>query len=360
MTLWKRHPKNEMTPPPEVYMTILTYGHDIIQELIQYHPSVTTAIVLQQSLALGSDTEKMYITGELTRNAQDILYHESGAFVASQILEEALSTTDDAMIDEALQFMAAAHDANGHNAHGSELQRSMGHKHANHAVRLWITLLGTLEGDSKLANRERTTHIERWWKAVDCIASRSEVINTAQDGHSCRCLIKILEGFGHMTRIKEVTAQLAPPWEIDPEHEVLHALIIHEFANYVIQAMIDCNIEMPRIIDCIKRHLISIAEDKHGNYVLQACIKSPHCDKDRVSLAAQFGREKSKIKKEDRCRKIETMFGNSQTAAKYREKTTHSRSAWNSGNDGWSTWNSGNDWWSTRDPWNSGTDGWKW
>ena len=353
MTLWKRHPRYEVTLPQEVYITILTHGHDIRQELIQYHPSVTTAIVLQQSLAIGSDTEKMYITRELTRNAQDILYHESGAFVASQILEEALSTLDDAMIDEALQFMAAAHDANGDNAHGSELQKSMRHKHANHAVRMWIKLLGTLG----LANRERTTHIEQWWKEVDSITARFEVINIAQHDISCRCLIEILKAFGHTARIKEVTAQLAPPREIDPKHEVLHDLIIHEFANYVISTMIDTNIEMPRIIDCIKHHLKAIACDDYGNYVVQACIESPHCDKDRVSLAAQFDREKSMIsahwaaqdKNKDVCKKMERIFRNSKTAAKYREKT-NSRSAWNSGND----------WWSTSYHWNSSTDGGKW
>ena len=278
--------------------------------------------MLQQSLVLGSDTQKMMITRDLKKKAQAILYHESGAFVASQILTEALTTKDDAMIDETLQFMAEAHDVDEGNLHGSELLKSMQHNHANHSVRMWIKLLGTLD-DTQSASQ--TTHIERWWKDVDGIttgcdmdSAGTEFINIAQGPISCRSLIAMLTAFGHMPRIKDVTAQLVNT------REVLRDLIIHQFGNYVITTMVKQNIEIPRIIDCVKQHFAEIACDDYGNYVMQACLASPHCDQDRASLADEFDRQKKTISaqcRSERFEKLKPVLGNSKTTAKARKAT---------------------------------------
>ena len=91
---------------------------------------------------------------ELTKQARGILHHKLGAFVASQILWEA-THNDSAMVDEALEFMEEALNANGEN----NVYLSMKHSHANHAVRAWIELLGTMD-ETISANRHK--HIERF------------------------------------------------------------------------------------------------------------------------------------------------------------------------------------------------------
>ena len=143
------------------------------------------------------------------------------------------------------------------------------------------------------------------------------IINLAQGSISCRSLNEILTAFGHTTRIKDVTAQLVNT------REVLRDLIVHKFGNYVITTMVKQNIEMQRIIECLKRHFAEIACDTYGNYVMQACLASPHCDKDRAALAFEFDREEKTIsaKSSQLCQKIQTVFCNSKTAAKAREAT---------------------------------------
>ena len=275
------------------------------------------AVVVQQSFVLGNATQKIMITQKLKPMAKDILYHESGGFVVSQILTEAL--TDKGMVTDALQFMAKAHDADRCEDH-KELLKSMQHAAANHSVRIWIELLGVQEKDENRGD-DFAMHIDRWWRDIDGIVAtcdkqgfETHIITLAQSCSGCRSLIQMFKSFGNTTRLKDATAQLVSTTDI------LLDLIKDEYGNYVIKTMVQENIEMPEILKCMSGHFLDIACHKHGNFVLQAYLGSPHCDAYRMFFEGKFEDVKQHIAKKDQALydRISDKLRTSRTMAKVR------------------------------------------
>lgn len=292
MGLWRRSPNfsDELKLPTDFYKHICDNACGLVQGGCEYDRGLAShgAVIVQQSFVLGNATQKIMIIQELKQMAKRILYHESGGFVVSQILTEAL--TDKGMVTDALQFMAkAAHDADQCKDQ-KELIKSMRHGAANHSVRIWIELLGVQEKyEDRVADFDM--HIDRWWTDIDGIvaapdkhgfATHTGIISLAQNNPGYRCLIQMIRSFGNTTRLTRVTEQLVRP------EGILLDLIKDQWGNFVITAMIEENIEMLTIIECMLKYFKHIRDHKYGNYPLQACIGSPHCDAHRMSFENLF------------------------------------------------------------------------
>ena len=290
--LWRRSPnyRDDLELPTDFYKHICDNACELVQGGCEHDRGLASqgAVIVQQSLVLGNATQKIMITQKLKQMAKGILYHESGGFVVSQILTEAL--TDEGMVTDALQFMAkAAHDADRCKDH-TELLESMKHGAANHSVKIWIELLGVQE---KCENRvdDFAMHIDRWWRDIDGIvatpdkqgfATHTGIISLAQNCPGYRSLTQMIKSFGNTTRLTHVTEQLVRP------KDILLDLVNDKNGNFVITAMIEENIEMPEILQCMSQHFEDIACHKYGKYPLQAYIESPHCDAHRMIFERKF------------------------------------------------------------------------
>ena len=286
--LWKRNPHAtaiDTTLPAEVHELIHTNILTIVQQMLHtsHDGRFDAQMLLQQSLVIGSTTQKNAIVSELTKQAHGILHNKLGAFVASQILWEA-THNDSAMVDEALEFMEEALNANGEN----NVYLSMKHSHANHAVRAWIELLGTMD---ETISADRHAHIERFLQEMETIVKSdcTSILVLAQNGLSYRCLMETMKTFGESTRLQGVKAQLCH------NQEVLRDLIIHEYANFVVSAMVLNNVEVETIVECIKKHFTQITCNQYGNHVMQNCLLARHCDAHKSALAKLFERHDDEI-----------------------------------------------------------------
>ena len=247
---------------------------------------------------------------ELTKQAHGILHNKLGAFVASQILWEA-THNDSAMVDEALEFMEEALDAN--------VYLSMKHSHANHAVRAWIELLGTMD---ETISADRHAHIQRFYQEMENIVKSecTSILVLAQNGLSYRCLMETMKQFGESTRLQGVKAQLCH------NQEVLRDLITHEYANFVVSAMLLHNVEVETIVECIKQHFTQITCNQYGNHVMQNCLLSRHCDAHKSALTKLFEKHEDEIntywstKDIKMYRHLKNTFHNEETRARARRQ----------------------------------------
>ena len=73
-------------------------------------PSLGSKVV-QKCLALAGPSEKEQIITRLNSGARRLLYHDSGCFVVSQVLQEGSASPDESIVAAAINFMAAAHKA---------------------------------------------------------------------------------------------------------------------------------------------------------------------------------------------------------------------------------------------------------
>ena len=247
------------------------------------------------------------------------MHHESGAFVVSQILTEALSHNDVDVGLEAFNFMTEACGVNGCDDNGCELFASMIHPHANHSAKMWVKLLDVLSRRTSAV--DVGVHIDHFWRAVDSIFSKNDgcgcctqVIHLAQCCHGCRVLNQLLESFGNIKQMKNMIAQLLSP------SSVLLDLVLHPFANYSNQTMVEQHIETQSIIECLQQNFLQCACSDFGNYVLKACLRSPECDSHRACFLEAFQKQRDVFaaRHAQRCTSIGQLLRNTTTFAKAR------------------------------------------
>ena len=323
--LWRRQPSSickEVRLPPYLHQLICDRACEFVlddpvgqfmRDGFGKRMGSSGCVTVQWALVLGNAMEKTMIIRKLKKRATEIIYNRwSGGFVAAQIVMEALVDNDVAVVTEALEFMTVAHDSD--NDPGSQLLASMKHCSANHPVRLWIKLLGGL-------NQNRHTsvnvHIERLWLAVDAIVAKREtmeIVRLAQSQNGCRSLNQLLISFGNTGRMEGVIAQLVS------NSDILLDLIRHPFANYIMTTMLQQGIEAPRIIECVKRNFLASACNDHSNYVLTACLESPHCDAHLHQFAAELRMHRKAIDEVNKYRsqRIENQLSEATTIAKAR------------------------------------------
>ena len=299
-------------------------ARDLAQHLLEHEADTQRvqsrgANVLQRVLTLALPPQQIEIIKELSKDAQTLLHHKSGCFVVSQILNEAICSRNPEVGLEALNFMAAAHDAGRHNDYGQKLLTSMRHAHANHSVSMWVKLLGQM---AYIGSPEVKQHTNDLWHAVDTIVSTkdpsgtcTQVLDLAQCSFGYRTLSELVDTFGKTPQMVGIFTQLigTPAALLD--------LITHPYANFAIQRIM--TVQPDPVIECILENFLHCVLNEYGNYVLQACLSSPACDERRPSFLTKFIEHKSQIFAEcrSRCARIEQLLTKETTIAKVRCNT---------------------------------------
>ena len=224
-------------------------------------PSLGSKVV-QKCLALAGPSEKEQIITRLNSGARRLLYHDSGCFVVSQVLQEGSASPDESIVAAAINFMAAAHKAEQAASYRDNLFNSMTHSHANHSLKMWVQLLAPSENYA--ASRTSSDgHLEAILSVV-----QEHLLELVTHCQGVRTVNSLLEQFGStdQRKVRPILEKLVG------ETHVLDNLIRNEFANFAISIAVD--LELDRICQAMCDHFAEYALDRYGNYVLQKCVAS--------------------------------------------------------------------------------------
>ena len=239
-------------------------------------------IAIQKTLVLAPIPQKLNIISILHKDAKRLLYHESGCFVVSQILQEALSTQEKSndVLEVAHNFMVEAHTTVTKEGVKQNLLKSMRQAHANHAFKMWIKLL------SQSKQMAHGKQLEMIWDVLEK-NSMKMLINR----QGIRSAIALLEHF--LVRMPCKTEAIMK--HMTDDQSQLDALIRDEYANHAVQIIVEYKPE--EISTCVWFNFLAHATHPHANYVLQACISSPACIHWLTSFADAFMEHEAEIKK---------------------------------------------------------------
>ena len=274
--LWELH--RGATPPSmenPVFFNICTFVLEEAESLAMDEKDIVMpsdgGVVVQKILVLSAAEEKTRIIERLLTSADQMIYHPSGCFVASQIMEEANREADRpgddrSVIEAAHNFMMRAHKApaDGEQQYLDKLRKSMMHMHANHSFRLWVL------GLKKAAALPHETRELDAMLAVVRIQARDMVMNSV----ACRIVNELLR--------KAALYRLQPIWEAlvqDPDdtpEDRVESLIDHPFANHTIQVFIEApqSEKLAHHIICrvVQNNFAKYVVHPHANYVVQKCL----------------------------------------------------------------------------------------
>ena len=218
-------------------------------------------VLVQAFLTLAAKDQKIQIIERLLAEAPWLVYHDVGCFVASQIVHEGLQWKDDELSSWVTCFMETAHYHVQAETHRENWLNSMKHPHANHAFKMWIEFM---VWQSK--NRGDVDHIMRYLDAIleaVCVNAIDIVVNR-QGVRIILCLIKWLWD-AKKDKLQPLIETLIG------DGETLDSLIKNQYANYVIQLLIDY---FPDPIETmVAKRLAEYAQHDYANYVVQKSIQ---------------------------------------------------------------------------------------
>ena len=136
------------------------------------------------------------------------------------------------------------------------LLSSVKHAHANHSLRVWLSLLDAVRSTMT----ECFTHLNHLLDVV-----RFNALELVMDCQGCRIINKLFLEFPEHCVVGHVLETLLG------DTDMLLLLIVHEFANYPIQLAAELDPE--RIFRAVELHFDTVAPDQYGNFVAQRCIK---------------------------------------------------------------------------------------
>ena len=278
LEVWQRRAGDEVKPfslYPDDFEYLLYYARDLALENRNRNSCSTGcdrpgSQVLQRMLVLSDYPAQLAIVNQLIPYAKLVLYHESGCFVVSQILQEALSA--DCLTRAAHNFMLCAHEWTGdawQKKFHDNLYRSMTDMHANHSFQMWLPLLSRLSGLPDVA-ASSFCHFsdlrDVLWASISEV-TRANAATLSMHQAGVRTLNTMLRCYEEH--------QLRPIInELVENDDLLDTLMKHQFANHAIQLIIP--FEYDRIAGLVYRNFAEYARGDYANYVVQACIT--HCD----------------------------------------------------------------------------------
>ena len=248
---------------PDLFHTVLQLAEELALEArLDKHTPSRGSVVVQKTLVLSQAHEKKQIIQRLLRSASRLIYHDSGCFVASQIMQEALISTPgpESVVEAAYNFMRKAHAGTSDRDYQDKLFYSMQHVHANHAFKMWVQLLAA---STQLMETQELDTI------LDVVKDKTlDLVMNCQGVRSVNVLLE------HFIRTDEGKVQSILDGLVEDDVK-LDGLIRHEFANHSIQAIIECKPENIARVVC--QNLSEYASHKYANYVLQQCIAKSAC-----------------------------------------------------------------------------------
>ena len=301
------------------HLALPTIPRDL-QQIFQYEDILcdfacfSSHRMLQKVLVLVPNRLKISIIHSLTRQADRLIYHCNGCFVAGQIVFEALMAQDKArvgdlswsvveIVDAALHFMNEAHDGDVMgNLSNNRVAITIFDKHGNYSLRSWIELLAKVQNFVSADLRSElfeTAHCFRW-NQLNCIL---KVVSL--DFHN---IVTNVYGIRTVTGILEFVARSDNPNLCEEQNALVKIIldqvvgkglrdyIVHEFANYAVSYAIP--VRFWEIFVCIVSNLVVFLRDPHGNYVVQRCIDSKKCMDDHHGQIPILTLAESLIKQE--------------------------------------------------------------
>jgi hypothetical protein len=130
--------------------------------------------------------------------------------------------------------------------------------HANHSLKLFVSLLASLE--SAYNHAPSSSHLARILAVVV-----HNAFGLVRDCQGVRMINVLLDEFGSSQRVAPLLDRLLD------EPIGLAMLIVDEFANYAINAALD--VEHERICQVVRTHFVEYAMNKYANHVVQKCIE---------------------------------------------------------------------------------------
>ena len=221
--------------------------------------------VLQRMLVLSECTAQLRIVHQLMHVASQMLYHDSGCFVVSQILQAALDAH--ALRCYAHNFMLVAHG--WYVCHDNVLSfcqnllLSMTHKHANHSFQMWVSLLFARVPQEEA--QEKALIQESQGPILGVIRENAATLAVHHTG--CRVVNSLLTSSVSREQLQPVLDRLLA------SNDQLDTFMEHPFANHTVQYLV-C-FEYDRVAELVCGSFSKYANDDFANYVVQACIK--HC-----------------------------------------------------------------------------------
>ena len=253
---------------------VLQHAEDLaLEERIDKNIPSRGSEVVQKILVLSQMHEKTQLIRQLLRSASRLIYHDSGCFVVSQIIQEALTSTpgSDSVVEAAHDFMLKAHAGTIHRDYENNLVKSMLHLHSNHSFKMWIILLISSPLLTETPVLDAILHVVK-----------THTLDLVMDCQGVRSVNVLLSHF-----LKNKQDKVKPIVKTLVEDEVrLDGLIRHEFANHTIQVLIDDKPE--DICRVVWKNFPEYALHQYANYAVQKCIASPACGNWLLRFAETF------------------------------------------------------------------------
>jgi hypothetical protein len=258
LTIWRRKQrKHHIKLNDEVLSFVIANARTLSLEDNQYKNAYASVyvITMQKALVLASPQQKIDIITALSRFAKRLLYHDGGCYVASQLVQEG---NDLQVRPAAMHFMEQAHDFFDSETGVFEynLKISIYDTHANHALRIWISLW-------RHTDTVNEQHVQTMFRIVE-----ENAVDMAMDCQGVRTVNQLLLSCGEKfpQQTKKVLEVL-----LDSDDR-LRRLINHEYGNFAITQATDF---MPqRIYDAVLENFEEYVLGQFSNHVVQHCINT--------------------------------------------------------------------------------------
>ena len=161
-----------------------------------------------------------------------------------------------------MEFMNSAVDSTNAK-YQQNLLRSLMHPHANHSLRMWLSLLIALgsHGDENVAlTFAGVTPFNQLMHVV-----QKNAVELAMDDRGVRMVNLVLTKCPSNPLVGPLLDKLLG------SPSILHSLLIHRMANHAIKLAV-C-IEKERIFRSVVLHFATVARDEFGHHVVKKCVQ---------------------------------------------------------------------------------------